>query len=268
MSYAYSGKTALITGASSGIGEAFARALAERGMHLILVARSEDKLKALADRISKQHGIRATSIAADLSVPGAAKKLFADCQARDLRVDLLLNNAGIGTYGRFEDIEAERDNHLVQLNVAAVTDMAHLFIPPMLARSEGAVINLASSAGFQPTPWFAAYGASKAYVLSLSESLWALYRKRGVRVLAVCPGPVATGFFDATQSNIQDAKMFQRTMSAEQVVQQSLRALEKGRSTVVNGWLNWLTAFSPRLGPRWLTAWVSEILMRPSPRKA
>ncbi len=264
MSFDYRNKTALITGASSGIGEEFARQLAARGTHLVLVARSEDKLIALAAQLAKQHGIRASVIPADLGQPGAAQRLFDRCRSEQLAVDLLVNNAGFGTYGPFEEISAERDNQLIQVNVAAVSDMAHLFIPPMLARGHGVVINLASSAAFQPTPWFAVYGASKAFVLSLSESLWALYRKRGIRVLAVCPGPVATGFFDATQSNIEDAPMFQRTITAAQVVNQSLRAMERGRSTVVNGWLNWLTAFSPRLGPRWLTAIISEILMRPA----
>lgn len=264
MAYEYAGKTALITGASSGIGEAFSRQLAQRGMHLVLVARSDDKLKLLAAELGQRHGIQARVITADLAQPGAAQKLLQACNDQRLGVDMLVNNAGVGTYGRFEDIPAERDNYLIQLNVAAVSDMAHLFIPPMLARGSGAVINVASTAGFQPTPWFAVYGASKAFVLSLSESLWATYRRRGIRVLAVCPGPVATGFFEATQSNIQDAKMFQRTMTADQVVQQSLQALERGRSTIVNGWLNWLMTLSPRLGPRWLTAWVSEILMRPS----
>lgn len=264
MSFDYNGKTALITGASSGIGEEFARQLATKGMHLVLVARSEGKLQTLAASLISAYGIRAQVLPADLGEAGAAQRLLQACEAQGLSVDLLVNNAGFGTYGRFEEIPAERDRELIQVNVAAVSDLAHVFIPPMLARGSGALINVASSAAFQPTPWFAVYGASKAFVLSLSESLWALYRKRGIRVLALCPGPVATGFFDATQSNINDAPMFQRTMTAEQVVRQGLQTLERGHSFVVTGWLNWITAFLPRLGPRALVAWMSEILMRPA----
>ncbi len=263
MTYQYRDKTALITGASSGLGEEFARALAERGMHLILVARREERLVDLAGELTERHGVQCSVVAADLSTAGASRGLYEECQKQGLQVDMLVNNAGVGTFGRFEEIAPERDQALIQLNVAAFSDMLHYFIPPMLARSDGAVLNIASSAGFQPTPWFAVYGASKSFALSLSESLWALYRDRGVRVLAVCPGPVATGFFAATDSDIENAKMFQRTMTAEEVVRQSLRALEKNRSTVVNGWLNWLLAFMPRFGPRWLTARVSEIMMRP-----
>lgn len=263
MSYDYKGKTALITGASGGIGEEFARQLAARGMDLILVARSEDKLRALAQQLAQQHGIKAQAIPADLGISGAAQRLLDVCTAQQLRVDLLVNNAGSGTFGKFEEIPAERDHQLIQLNIAAVSDMAHLFIPPMLQRGEGAVINVASSASFQPTPYFAVYGASKAFVLSLSESLWALYRRRGVRVMALCPGPVATGFFEATQSNIAEVKMFQLTMTPQQVVSGGLKAFERGRCTYIPGWMNRLMAFSPRTGPRWLTALVSERLMRP-----
>ncbi len=263
MTYEYRGKTALITGASSGIGEEFARQLAAAGMHLVLVARSKEKLQNLATILAQQHGIRAQVMAEDLGQPGAAQRLFEACQVGQLKIDLLVNNAGFGTFGAFEQIPTARDNELIQVNIAAVCDMAHTFIPPMLARGEGALINIASSAGFQPTPWFATYGASKAFVLSFSESLWALYRLRGVRVTAVCPGPVATGFFAATHSDIEKVPMFQRTLTAQQVVRQGLRAMERGRPTIVNGWLNWLQVFMPRLGPRWLTARVSEFLMRP-----
>lgn len=268
MSFDYAGKTALITGASGGIGEEFARQLAARGMNLVLVARSADKLQALARQLSAEHRIDARTIPADLGVPGAARQLLQACEAQGLRVDLLVNNAGSGTYGQFEDIPAERDNQLIQLNIAAVSDLAHEFIPPMLARGAGAVINVASSAGFQPTPHFAVYGASKAFVLSLSESLWALYRTRGIRVMALCPGPVATGFFEATQSNIADVPMFQRTMTSRQVVSEGLRAFERGRCTYIPGWMNWLMAFSARTSPRALVALISERLMRPSTKAA
>lgn len=268
MSDLFKGKTALITGASGGIGEEFARQLAARGMNLVLVARSADKLRALGQGLSAQHRIGVKVLPADLSVAGAAERLLQACRSEGVGVDLLVNNAGSGTYGLFEDIPAPRDHQLIQLNVAAVSDMAHAFIPPMLERGAGAVINVASTAGFQPSPHFAVYGASKAFVLSLSESLWALYRKRGIRVMALCPGPVATGFFEATQSNIADARFFQRTMTAQQVVREGLEAFSRGRCTYIPGWMNWLLAFSARTSPRWLVALVSERIMRPSPAAA
>jgi len=264
MSFQWQGKTALVTGASSGIGESYARVLAALGAHLVLVARSADKLQQLAQQLAAQHGVRVTALPMDLAQPGAAGRLFEACAAQGLQVDVLVNNAGFGTYGPFETIAPERDQQLIQLNVAAVCDLAHAFLPPMLARGSGAVINLASTAGFQPTPFFATYAASKAFVLAFSEALWAEYRRRGVRVLAVCPGPTATGFFEASHSDIGKVAFFSRQLSSELVVRQSLRALARGRSYVISGWLNYLIAHSSRWAPRALVAWFGTLLMQPA----
>ncbi len=263
MNFQWSGKTALITGASSGIGEHYARTLAALGSHLVLVARSADKLKRLAEELTAQHGVNVFVLPADLAQPGAAQRLLEACTTRNLHIDALVNNAGFGTYGAFETIPPERDQQLIQLNVAAVCDLTHAFLPAMLARGSGAVINMASTAGFQPAPLFAVYAASKAFVLSFSEALWAEYRGRGVRVLAVCPGPTATGFFDASQSDIGKVAFFSRQLGSDQVVQQSLRALDQGRSYIIIGRLNYMIAHSSRWAPRALVAGVGALLMQP-----
>lgn len=263
MSFQWQGKTALITGASGGIGESYARALAALGTHLVLVARRADKLQQLAQQLSAQYGVQVTVLPMDLAQPGAAQQLLEACAARDLQIDVLVNNAGFGTYGPFDTIPPERDHELIQLNIAAVCDLAHAFLPPMLARGDGALINIASTAGFQPTPFFATYAASKAFVLSFSEALWAEVRPRGVRVLAVCPGPTATGFFEASQSDIGKVAFFSRQLRSDQVVQQSLRALECGRSYVIIGRFNYVIAHSSRWAPRAVVAWLGTLLMKP-----
>jgi uncharacterized protein len=256
----YAGKTALITGASSGIGAAFARALAAQGTHLILVARSEAKLRDLAAALAAQNGIRAEVLACDLGRPEAGQQLFAATQQRGLPVDLLINNAGFATYGAFDRLDVEREQQEIQVDVAAVVDLTHRFLPAMLARGSGAIINVASTSAFQPTPYMAVYGASKAFVLSFSEALWAEYRSQGVRVLALCPGPTSTNFFNVVGT--EDAS-FGVKEAPEKVVQVALRALQQGRPSVISGRMNWLQANSVRLAPRALVVGMGARLMRP-----
>jgi len=258
--FQYQGKTALITGASAGIGAEFARALAARGTNVILVARSHDRLQTLADEVARDPGVRAEAIAADLARPGAARELRVAVEARGLTVDLLVNNAGFGTHGPFETLAPEREGAEVALNVAAVVDLTHLFLPAMLAKGDGAVVNVASTAAFQPVPYMAVYGATKAFVLSFSEALWAEYRGRGVRVLALYPGATATEFFDVVGT--EDAALGAKR-TVEQVVATGLRALERGRPSAVDGLANYLLAQSGRFGPRGLVARVGERVMRP-----
>jgi len=262
---AFQNRTALVTGASSGIGEAFARTLAARGAHLVLVARSAGKLEALARELSASHGIRAESIAADLSRPGAGAEVSREAERRGLAVDVLVNNAGFGTYGRFEELPAEREHDEVQLNVAAVVDLTRALLPGMLARGRGAVVNVASTAAFQPVPYMAVYGATKAFVLSFSEALWAETRGRGVSVLALCPGQTETRFFEAVGT---DEARFGRPETSEVVVDRALRALARGKSYVVSGSRNWLVAQSARFTPRSVTALVTGMLFRPRKGRA
>src|SRR5579883_589429 len=246
--FTYQGKTALITGASSGIGSTFAYALAERKMNVVLVARSEERLRALATELEQKHGIVATVIAADLGQEYAARSLQQEVERRGIVVDLLVNNAGFANNGFFESITLERDHQQVMVDVATVVDMAHAFIPAMLKRGEGAVINVASTAAFQPLPYMAVYGASKAFVLSFSQALSEEYRARGLRVLALCPGPTDTPFFDIAG----ESASFGRKRRPEQVVVTGLRALERGRSVVVDGFTNALLAQLARFSPRQL----------------
>ena len=256
----YKEKTALITGASSGIGAAFAKALAAAGSHLILVARSEEKLRALANQLSSQHAVRAEVIVADLSRVGAAHAVFEETQQRGLTVDILINNAGFGTYGQFETLDAEREQQEIMLNVNTLVDLTHSFVPAMVARHQGAIINIASIAAFQPGPYAAVYAASKAFVLSFSEALWGEYRTKGVRVLALSPGATSTEFFEVSGS--QDA-MPTNVETPEQVVQVALRALEQGRPSVVSGRQNALLANASRFFPRDVVVRLAMLATKP-----
>ncbi len=248
--------TALITGASSGIGATFAHHLARRGYGLILVARSQDKLDQLADSLRQAHGVMVDVLPADLSQPSPGEALLARVDALGRQVDLLINNAGFGAAGPFHTLPAARQQDMIALNVAAVVDLAQHFLPGMVARGRGDLINVASLAGFQPMPFMSVYGATKAFVLSFSEALWAEYRGHGIRVVAVCPGPVDTPFFEATGADgLRDAVPKPLVMSAEAVVTRSLRALEAGEMTVVPGFTNSLVTALPRLLPRRLLAW-------------
>src|SRR5262245_58155909 len=176
--FTYQGKTALITGASSGIGRAFASALAARKMKLVLVARSEERLHTLATQLSEQYHIHTEVIVSDLSQEHAAQTLQHEVERRGLGIDLLVNNDAFALNGSFETLALERDHQQVMLDVTTVVDLAHAFVPSLLARGEGAIINTASTAGFQPVPYMAVYGASKAFVLSFSQALSEEYRGR------------------------------------------------------------------------------------------
>ncbi|MBO0779579.1 MAG: SDR family oxidoreductase [Ktedonobacteraceae bacterium] len=256
----FQGKTALITGASTGIGATFARVLAARGVNLLLTARSEDKLQALAAECAVKHQIRTHVLPVDLGQEGAALQLAQNIQQSDLQIDILVNNAGFATHGYFETLSPARDHEQAILNIVSIVDLTHALIPAMLERGEGVIINVSSTAAFQPVPYMAVYGASKAFVLSFSEALWAEYRKRGLRVLALCPGSTATPFFDVVGA--EEARVG-GTRMPEQVVATALRAIEQGRNSVVDGFANTLQTLSPRFIPRQITAQISERLMRP-----
>jgi short-subunit dehydrogenase len=257
-------KTALITGASSGIGETFADALARQGIDLILVARSKDKLEQIAARLAKTYGRRVEVIAADLGQPQPGAALAKKVAALGMGVDLLINNAGFGLAGNFHKNDVARHNQMIALNVSAVVDLAQTFLPAMVERGAGAIINVASLAGFQPTPYMTVYGATKAFVLSFSEGLWAEYRDKGIRVLAVCPGPVDTAFFEATGKGESLRKTVPpgTMLTAEQVVAASLKALAQGKSFVVPGALMKLASLFPRLLPRAAVASVAARTMK------
>lgn len=230
--------TALITGASSGIGAVFAEKLASRKQDLVLVARSQDKLQSLADRLSQQYGIQTTVIAQDLTAPDASEIIFTMLEQQGIEIDWLINNAGFGTYGEFA--EGDRENHLnmIRLNVLALVDLTHRYLPGMRSRRSGSIINIGSTASFQPIPYFAVYAATKAFVLSFSESLWHECKPYGVKVLAVCPGPTETEFFKVADfpASMKE-QMGQDYDSPNAVVEEALKALNQEKANVVTGGL-------------------------------
>src|SRR5678815_4569526 len=191
--------TTLITGASTGIGAAFARKLAARGRNVLLVARSEDKLIALCNELGRLTSIRAQYLTLDLEQPDAAAQLFEETQRRDLEIDMLINNAGFGSMGDFAKLDLNRELEMLQLNIRALVELTHLFLGPMRERKRGTIINVASTASFQPVPYKATYAATKAFVLSFSEALWEENRQFGIHVMALCPGVTDTNFFAAAR---------------------------------------------------------------------
>ncbi len=252
-------RLALITGASEGIGEAFARQLAALGKDLVLVARREERLRALAAELASKRGVQAQVIAADLAQPGAAAALFAETERRGLAVDLLINNAGFGKGGEFTDIPFEAQAEMVRLNVNTLMELTRLYLPAMRRRRRGGVINLASTSAFQPVPYMAVYGASKAFVLSFSEAVAQEVAADGVRVMALCPGFTATGF--QAVSGVGEGWR-ERMASPDEVVAAALRAFERGRRAAVPGFMNRFLAFGTRLVPRRLAAQIAAYMVR------
>jgi len=245
-------KTALITGASAGIGKTFAQELAKQQMNLVLVARSEQKLELLAQELRSRYGIQVENIIQDLSVPNAAKDVFAAVNQKGITIDLLVNNAGFGGYGDFAVMDGDKQLNIIQLNVLALVDLTHQFLPGMRDRRSGSIINMASTAAFQPMPYFSVYAATKAFVLSFSEALWAENRAYNVSILAVCPGPTDTSFFrDAKFPDFLAKAAEANNTSTEVVVRDALQALAKNQSTVVPGDIrNQVVANAHRFLPR------------------
>ncbi len=247
-------KTALVTGASSGIGAEFARQLAAKKIDLVLVARSEDKLQKLAGQLRSQHDIQTHIIAQDLTTPQAGTTIFEKIQYQGLRIDLLVNNAGFGDYGHFSDRALEKQLAMIQLNIKVLVELTGLFLPAMKQRGEGGIINISSIAGFQPVPKMSVYAATKAFVLNFTEALWAENKDPGVKILAVCPGPTESQFFQAADfpiSSMQEKNKGVKLASNTAVVTQALKALENKQSNVVTGgWLNQFIVNLPRFFPR------------------
>ncbi|MFE1441921.1 SDR family NAD(P)-dependent oxidoreductase [Streptomyces sp. NPDC058739] len=254
------GPTALVTGASSGLGSEFAIQLAARGHDVILLARSRDRLESLAERIGAVHGVKAHVLVADLSRADAGRRVAEELAERGLRVDVLINNAGFGTTGRFEEIDPGRDHDQLMVNVVALVDLTHAVLPGMLARGGGKVLNVGSTAGYQPSPYLAVYSAGKTFVLNFSLALRQELRGRGVHVTALCPGPVETRFFEVIGT--RNAAVVGRFTTPEPVVRAGLRALERNRAYVTPGAGNaFMAHFNPRR-PRNLVAWVGERVCR------
>ncbi len=241
--------TALVTGASGGIGEELARLFAADGHDLVLVARSRDKLARLAEELKEKHGVEARVLAADLARDEAPREIFDELQGAGVSVDALVNNAGVGSYGPFAETDLKSELGLLQVNVVALTHLTKLFLPGMLARRRGYVMNVASTAAFQPGPLMAVYYASKAYVLSFSEALTNECEGTGVVVSALCPGPTETGFVAAV--GMAESKLFDRAvMDARTVAVAGYRGMLAGKSVVIPGFRNNLLARSIGFFPR------------------
>jgi uncharacterized protein len=254
--------TALVTGASSGIGREFARGLAKRGHGVTLVARRADRLEELAEDLRRGHGVRAEVIPADLARREERDRIAQEVAARDLAVEILVNNAGFGVYAAFGSAPLEREREQVDVLVAAVVDLTALFLPAMLERGRGAIINLSSTSGFQPLPGNIGYAAAKAFVLLHSEGLHEEVRDQGVTVTAVCPGPVRTEFQDTSSPQFQDRLPKAVWCDPDRVAEDALRAAERGKRTIIPGGLRVRLAFGlNRRTPNAITLPVSKRLM-------
>ena len=243
-------KTIVVTGASSGIGEAIARELAGRGFDLVLSARSAAKLEALAHELQRAHSIKADVITADLATVEGPTHLAQELSLLDCSIDGLVNNAGFALFGPFVQLPLDEQLQLVQVNVTALTALTRLLLPAMVQRKQGRILNVASTAAFMPGPLMAVYYASKAYVLSLSEALNHELRDHGIRVTALCPGATASGF--QARAGMEQSKLVRgrNLMTAEAVAKAGVDGMIKGRRLVIPGSTSKVQAFLPRLLPR------------------
>jgi short-subunit dehydrogenase len=244
------GSTAVVTGASSGIGAAIAEALARRGHGLTLVARREDRLTELASRLHDRHGVRAGAVSCDLATDDERDRLVAEVDRLGLEVEILVNNAGFGSSGDFIGADRERQVEMVKLNCETVVDLSGRFAPQMAQRGRGAIINVASMAAFQPLPGQTTYAATKAFVLSFTEALHQELKGDGVTVSAVCPGPVRTEFMDAAGISRADRTPGIIWQSAEQVAEEAVKAAESGKRAVVPGRMQQAGSLLGRYSPR------------------
>ena len=253
----FSGKTALVTGASSGIGESITRQLAEKGCNLILVARREDKLNELKQELEDRYPIEITTISHDLATHEAGKSLYQKTQSMGLKVDILINNAGYAKHGPFLTTPLDTHIHMMNLLTTTLTELTYLYSENMKQQGEGYILLVASIAGFMPIPQFATYAASKAFVLSLGEALNKELSPFGVGVTTLCPGGTATEFMDVSGQNITGLRSH-AIMTSDAVAKAGLKALSKGKAVIVPGWLYKLSMASLRAVPRSLQATIGE----------
>ena len=253
--------TVLITGASGGIGYELAKLFARDRHNLILIARSTEKLAQIANEL-QTHGITVKTVALDLAQPPAVKFLFDQLQREGITVDILINNAGFGVYGEFAQMPEDEIMGQLHLNITALTELTRRFLPPMVSRRSGRIMNVASTAGFQPGPLMAVYYATKAYVISFSEAIANELRDSGVTVTCFCPGATHTGF--AKRAGTENSRLFKQLggMSAEKVALDGYRAVMEGRTLSISGLHNWAVAQSTRFAPRKMVTavsrWVAE----------
>lgn len=251
----------LITGASAGIGAAYARTFARNGHHLILVARREDRLEELARELRRSHRVEILVIPADLAEPGAAEKLYGEIRRHGLEVNTLVNNAGLLVRGTFYETRLEEQHDQLEVNVVALTELAHVFLPNMIARGRGRILNMASSASFQSLPWVATYAASKAYVLSFSEALAIELKGTGVSVTALCPGFTETDMI--SQHGVKPFKIpLVKNNTPQAVADKGYEVCVAGKPVYVNGWIMRMMISVSQYLPRWAQRWSAEQFAR------
>ncbi|MBK8266912.1 MAG: SDR family oxidoreductase [Planctomycetes bacterium] len=259
---AFSNKTVLITGASSGIGRAMAHRFARDGARLVLVARRGELLNELATELGNS-AVCCPPIVEDLAQGGSCERVVERLKAGKICVDVLVNNAGIGEYGEFRGQNIDTLEGMMRLNMNALVRLTHLVLPDMIARRHGHILNVASTAAFQPTPYMGVYGATKSFVLNYSMSLWYELRKHGIGVTCLCPGPVRTEFFNRESFSAQRQSFLKTAMTAEAVADCAVRGLAAKRCVVVPGIINKITALAPRFSPLRLVTRVAAKLLKP-----
>lgn len=255
-------KTALITGASSGIGKALAENFAKDGYALVLAARGVARMQALADELQQRHGITATVIGADLETSEGATRLHAEVKRRGIILSALVNNAGYGSFGEFKDSALGPELAMMQLNMTTVVVLTKLFMPDLIA-TRGKVLNTASTAAFQPGPYMAVYYATKAFVLSFSEAIASELEGTGVSVTALCPGPTASGFQDKADMHASALVKGKKLPTADAVAAQGYRAMQRGQRVFIPGVMNWLMAQSTRFAPRSVVTGLVKAMSKP-----
>lgn len=243
-------KTALITGASSGLGIEFARIHASKGGNLVLVARSKDKMETLQTELQNQYGVSVSVITKDLSEQSAPKAIFDELKSKRIRIDYLINNAGFGDFGAFVESDWEKQLQMINLNITALTYLTRLFLPDMVANKSGRILNVASTAAFQPGPTMSIYFASKAFVLSFSEAIANELSGTGVTVTALCPGATETGFKQAASLGSSNLFKGNGIATSQEVAEFGYKCMKAGKTVAVHGFLNSLMAQSVRFAPR------------------
>ncbi len=241
-------KTALITGASGGIGEAFAKIFAKNGYNLVLVARSEDKLNHIAKELQSQYQIKVSILVEDLSKPNTALKIYNTIKEREIIIDTLINNAGFGDFGTFIDEDLKIVTEMIHLNITTLTEMTSLFVKDMKVRDSGKILNIASTAAFQPLPRFGVYAATKAYVLHFTEALHYELKDTNIAVSVLCPGPTSTGF--AKRANADTLNFLKNSMDSNIVAQIGYNGLMKNKMTIISGFKNKLMSLSRTIPSR------------------
>lgn len=250
-------KTALITGSTSGLGFEFVKLFASNSYNLVIVARNQGKLNEIKDTFK---GIKVTPIVKDLSLPGAAKEVYDEIEKQNIAIDVLVNNAGFGLLGNFTDLDVEKQNEMIQLNVTALTELTYFILGDMKKRNSGKILNVASTAAFQPGPFMAVYYATKAFVLSFSEALVEEVSDFNISVTTLCPGATKTNF--GALAKVENTKMFKRAMDSETVAKIGFNALMRGKRVIITGQLNKFGALSAKFLPRSVATKVAKYVAK------